>query len=334
MIGELDIVALHTLFRKDLNEIEEIINYGPDLTEDYLFSQPDYRELLGKLRRYLSNDNVKLVTYWSEDYPEVLREIPDPPVYLFIKGNFEILKREMFAVVGTRRLTPYGKSVTAQITKEICHHFVIVSGMAYGIDSVAHETALSEGRPTVAVLGCGVEVVYPKSNLSLYKKILENGCVVSEYLPWETPKKYTFVQRNRIISGLSKGTLVTEAGLDSGALITARFALEQGRDVFAVPGDITREASKGTNYLIKNGAFPVTDPSDILDYYGFKSYKKIVDLTESEKEIYDALSEPRFVEDISEALGKSITEILVTLTVLELKGIVLRRDDGTYQRVV
>uniref|UniRef100_A0A7C4RXF5 DNA-protecting protein DprA n=1 Tax=Fervidobacterium thailandense TaxID=1008305 RepID=A0A7C4RXF5_9BACT len=334
MFTDVEIVGIHHVLKKGLSEIEELLNYGTGIKKSILNSNPELDIFLRRLERYLEKSSVRLITYWSEEYPEALREIPDPPVYLFIKGNFEILNREMFAVVGTRKLTPYGKTVTVQITKEICRHFVIVSGMAYGIDSVAHETALLENCPTVAVLGCGVDVVYPKSNLNLYKRIVENGCVLSEYLPWEPPKKYTFVQRNRIISGLSTGILVTEAGLDSGALITARFALEQGRDVFAVPGDIMRESSKGTNYLIKNGAFPVTDPEDIMKYYGFKSHKKLVELNEAEKEVYNALSEPRTAEEISETVAKSLTEILVTLTVLELKGVVLRRDDGTYQRIV
>ncbi|MFN3328818.1 MAG: DNA-processing protein DprA, partial [Fervidobacterium pennivorans] len=194
--------------------------------------------------------------------------------------------------------------------------------------------ALRNKRPTIAVLGCGINYIYPKSNKSLYVEILKNGCIVSEYLPWEIPKKYTFIARNRIISGLSQGVLVTEASIDSGALITAKFALEQGRDVFAVPGDIYRSLSEGTNYLIQNGAYLVKNPSDVLEYYGFKEHQKLISLSDEEKEFLNVLDTEKSIEDIAEILKKSISEVLVNVTVLELKGLVYKTERGTYSRTI
>jgi DNA processing protein len=280
----------------------------------------------------LRETGTKLITYWDEEYPQSLKNIPDPPVCLFVKGKWEYLSYNLFAVVGTRKMTSYGKQITERFVSEISKHFVIVSGMAYGVDTIAHSTALRLNRPTIAVLGCGVDVVYPKSNKVLYEQIIDNGCVVSEYLPWESPKKFTFVERNRIISGLSVGVLVTEAGVESGALITAKYAIEQGRDVFAVPGDIFRTTSQGTNYLIKSGAFVATEPSDILEYYGFKDYRKIVELTDDEAQIFGAIESEVTIEEMSEKLNVPISQVMLILTTLELKGLVYRTERNTYAR--
>ncbi|HOV53973.1 MAG TPA: DNA-processing protein DprA [Fervidobacterium sp.] len=331
-----EIAVLSCLNKKSIQEMEEQLNYGKTLFEGLTISENYFLSTVSKLEDYLSKNAVKLITYWDEGYPEALKNISDPPVSLFIKGNAEYLSYGLFAVVGTRKMTNYGKQVTEMFTKEISKHFVVVSGMAYGVDSVAHTTCIKEGRPTIAILGCGVDYVYPKSNEALYKKILENGCVVSEYLPWDSPKKYTFVARNRIISGLSQGILVTEAGMESGALITARFGIEQGKDVFAIPGDIFRSTSKGTNELIKNGAYLVSDPSEILEYYGFKEHRKMIELSEDEKTILQVLesSGTQDVESIAITLSKPISELLVLFTVMELKGLIYKSEDGSYKKAI
>lgn len=330
----LSIVALSKVFKKGVTEIEEYLDYNPTIFEKFANSSREFSELIKRLSIYLSETDTKLITYWDEEYPQSLKNIPDPPVCLFVKGKLEYLSYNLFAVVGTRKMTSYGKQVTERFVSEISKHFVIVSGMAYGVDTIAHSSALRSNRPTVAVLGCGVDVVYPKSNKMLYQQIIDNGCVLSEYLPWELPKKFTFVERNRIISGLSVGVLVTEAGIESGALITARYAVEQGRDVFAVPGDIFRTTSQGTNYLIKSGAFVVTEPSDILEYYGFKDHRKIVELTDDEAQIFGTIESEITIEEISEKLNIPISQVMLILTTLELKGLVYRTERNTYARAM
>uniref|UniRef100_A0A7V4KF44 DNA-protecting protein DprA n=1 Tax=Fervidobacterium pennivorans TaxID=93466 RepID=A0A7V4KF44_FERPE len=330
----LSIVALSKVFKKGVTEIEEYLDYNPTIFEKFANSSREFSELIKRLSIYLSETDTKLITYWDEEYPQSLKNIPDPPVCLFVKGKLEYLSYNLFAVVGTRKMTSYGKQVTERFVSEISKHFVIVSGMAYGVDTIAHSSALRLNRPTVAVLGCGVDVVYPKSNKMLYQQIIDNGCVLSEYLPWELPKKFTFVERNRIISGLSVGVLVTEAGIESGALITARYAVEQGRDVFAVPGDIFRTTSQGTNYLIKSGAFVVTEPSDILEYYGFKDHRKIVELTDDEAQIFGTIESEITIEEISEKLNIPISQVMLILTTLELKGLVYRTERNTYARAM
>jgi DNA processing protein len=328
----LSIVALSKVFKKNITQIEQYLHYEPTIFEDFENSSREFSELITRLSIYLRETGTKLITYWDEEYPQSLKNIPDPPVCLFVKGKWEYLSYNLFAVVGTRKMTSYGKQVTERFVSEISKHFVIVSGMAYGVDTIAHSSALKLNRPTIAVLGCGVDVVYPKSNKMLYEQIIDNGCVVSEYLPWESPKKFTFVERNRIISGLSVGVLVTEAGVESGALITAKYAIEQGRDVFAVPGDIFRTTSQGTNYLIKSGAFVATEPSDILEYYGFKDHRKIVELTDDEAQIFGAIESEVTIEEMSEKLNVPISQVMLILTTLELKGLVYRTERNTYAR--
>ncbi len=212
---------------------------------------------------------ARLITIDNEDYPVVLREIDDPPCVLYAKGiNIDLNQRLCIAVVGTRKATPYGKTISFNLAKSLAGEgVVIVSGLAMGVDARAHEGALSARGYTVAVLGCGLDVVYPASNAGLMREIFARGLVVTEYPFGTRPERYHFPERNRIISGLSQGTLVTEADVKSGSLITAGLAQEQGRDVFSVPGNINSLFSLGTNLLIKDGARVATTDEDILSCY-------------------------------------------------------------------
>ncbi len=337
-----DLVALLKL-RKVSNELkEEIKSWSLEDLEkvdkkDFagLFEK-DVEELSAKIEDYFQrNEYIYLITIWDEEYPAEFKDLWDFPIFFFAKTKrelSELFAYEKFSIVGTRKITNYGIKVTKELTRALCERFTIVSGMADGVDSFAHREALENRRNTIAVLGCGVDVVYPASNRNLYNKIIENGCALSEYLPWEKPQKYRFVERNRLVASLGVGTLVTEAGEKSGALITAKFALDLGKDVFAVPGDVTKESSKGCNYLIKNGAIPVTCPEDILSYYGFEIHKKLVNLSEEEYNIFKHLSEYSSIEELSKILEKTPSEVMVALTVLELKGVVYRNIDGRYIR--
>ncbi len=218
----------------------------------------------------LSDNNVKIVTIDNiEEYPLLLRQTYDYPYVLYCRGKFLKLNDYVcVAMVGARRASPYGINVAKTLAHDISKSgIIVVSGMAEGIDSASHIGALDAGCPTVAVLGCGINRVYPASNASLMKRIMQTGMVISEYPPNTEPLKHHFPERNRIISGICHGTVVVEANFNSGSLITAGIAGETNRDVFAVPGNINSLYSKGTNYLIKDGAYVVTSSDDILNQY-------------------------------------------------------------------
>ena len=204
----------------------------------------------------------------SKKYPQLLKMIYNPPQKLYVLGNKEILNDIGIAIVGTRKATEYGKRVTLKLSEDLSKSdIVVISGLAKGIDSYAHIGTLKvQNGKTIAVLGSGIKEIYPKENIELARKIIKNGgCIISEYPPEEKPNKINFPERNRIISGLSKGVVVVEAAVKSGALITTDFALEQGREVFAVPGNIYSNMSVGTNKLIGQGAKLVTNYKDILE---------------------------------------------------------------------
>ncbi|RKX50024.1 MAG: DNA-protecting protein DprA [Thermotogae bacterium] len=286
-------------------------------------------EVLKRQDELLKKTKAKVITYWDEDYPPLLREIPDPPVLLFALGNESVLKERSLAVVGTRKASGYGLSVTKRFVKVLSKYFVIISGMAFGIDSCAHNTVLEVGGRTVAILGNGVDIIYPSSNIKLYEGIIKNGCVVSEYPLGTKPAKFRFPERNRLIAGMSIGTLVVEAGRQSGALITARYSADYGRDVFAVPGDVDVERSEGTNWLIKMGAYPVTSPSDILGMYGISEGRE-----NGEKDILVSLIKKGIntPDEMAQRLNVSVEQVLVELTRLELEGVV-ERYGGAYRLI-
>lgn len=219
----------------------------------------------GEHQTELSKKEIKFYCLVDEEYPEILKQIPDPPLAIFIKGDLGNLEKAI-AVVGTRRMTGYGGRACASLCKDlVLAGATIVSGMARGIDTVAHRTALENGGRTVAVLGTGVDIIYPPENREIYYKILKNGAVVSEISPGSDVEKGAFRFRNRIISGLSKGVVVVEGAKESGSLITARYALDQGRDVFAVPGPINSVMSEGPAYLISQGAKLIMSGQEVIE---------------------------------------------------------------------
>jgi len=214
-------------------------------------------------------NKVDIISIQDEEYPEILRNIYDPPLLFYIRGNKEILKNDSIAIIGCRECSQYGKNIAQELAYNISKNRInIISGLAKGIDSEAHRGCILAGGKTIAVLGNGLDTIYPQENISLAKKILETGgAIISEYPLGEKPKKQNFPERNRIVSGISKGVIVVEAKEKSGTLITVDFALEQGRDVFVVPGNINADTSKGTNELIKQGAKIITNYKDILEEY-------------------------------------------------------------------
>jgi len=284
----------------------------------------------------------------DEDYPLYLKEIFAPPPVLYVKGDPSVLRNHALAVVGTRGPTSYGKECTRALVAELCQKAVIVSGLAKGIDTVAHERCLELGGQTVAVLGCGINRIYPTDNTELADRICENGALVSEFPPGTVPEAYNFPRRNRIISGVSCGVIVIEAGEKSGALITADYALQQNRVVFAVPGPINSPVSAGTFRLIKDGAVPVRSAADIYEHISsvtftpalFAPSQKIRSepppaLAESELAVWDALSdEPQRVDIISETCGVEIPQLLGILLSLELKGFISQLGGQEFRRIL
>jgi len=288
----------------------------------YISLRQDY-ELIRKLK-------IKLIPFSASFYPANLRNIPDPPFLLYERGELERSDENSVAIVGTRKATNYGKIVARKLARELAREGItVISGMARGIDTAAHEGALEEGGRTIAVLGCGVDVVYPPENDSLMREIIEKGAVISEFPLGEKPLAQNFPRRNRIISGLSRGVLVVEAPSKSGALTTADFALEQGREVFAVPGSITNPYCRGSNKLIKEGAKMVEDVSDILEELGFYSIKKekisSIDpqISFEEKIILNLLSsEPIHIDELIEKTQLSVPKVADILIRLQMKGMI------------
>ena len=291
------------------------------------------------------------MTLRHSDFPKALLSIPDPPPYLYVKGT--ICKKDVnaIAVVGTRVPTQYGIAAAESISRELAGSGItIVSGMARGIDAAAHRGALAANGRTIAVLGSGIDVIYPSDNKKLYEQIISSGAVVSEFPIGTAPLAENFPQRNRIISGLVKGVLVVEASEKSGSLITAGLALDYGRDVFALPGNITSFKSKGANKLIKQGAKLVEDARDILEELsisgtgmvktGFKpapalpdSLRKIqADLSSEEEKIISLLDEPSFIDTIIQRTGLPAQKISALLLDMELKGLVQQQAGKQFIR--
>ena len=284
--------------------------------------------------------NIGYITIFDKEYPAQLKELPDAPVILYIKGNIEILKEPSIAIVGSRKFTSYGRMTAYKLSKESAEvGLVIVSGLALGIDAVAHEAALDAKGKTVGVLGCGLDQIYPLSNVGLAKKIIETGgAIVSELSPGTPPLRHNFPARNRIIAGLSLGTLVIEAAESSGALITAYEALEYNREVFAVPGNINSETSQGTNRLIQKGAKLVISTEDIFEELNIefkkseKRAKEILPESKEEKIILDLIAKKDLlVDNIIEESDLNVIEINTALTMMEMKGII-ENVGGIYHR--
>lgn len=270
----------------------------------------------------------------SEQYPLLLKQIHDPPPVLFVDGDVTLLNSKCLAIVGTRKATRYGKDIARKFAKELAQcGFTIVSGLAEGIDTEAHKGALECGGRTIAVFGCGLDRIFPSSNVSLANEIARTGALISELPPGHPTAKWTFPRRNRIISGLSKGVLMVEGHYDSGAMITAKHAIDEGREVFAIPGDVALEQSKGPHWLIKQGAKLVEDVNDILEEFDMarvstgKSMEQLTipDLSESEAKLLKVINkQPKHIDDISNEIGKPSSEALSMLSMLEIKGLVIQ----------
>ncbi len=316
--------------QKELMAVEGV---GRQAAEAIKTFRPNDQDIQRELDR-VDKLGIELVTLLDERYPVQLKAIYDPPPILYMKGRLEPQDRQAVAIVGARRATEYGRWIAEQIARGlVAKGFTIVSGMARGIDGYAHRAAVSAKGRTVAVLGCGVDVIYPEEHRTLRNEIAAQGCLLSEFPMGTGPHPNNFPQRNRIISGLSLGTVVVEAGLESGALITARFALDQNREVFAVPGNLGAKTSLGTNRLIKQGARLVETAEDIVEELSPQLVSAAkpsdrpevdqppADLSEEESALLKNLShEPKHIDLITRETRLSSSQTSGMLLQLELKG--------------
>ena len=309
----------------DSKSIEAIVAARPDISPD------------AELER-LERNHIKALNWNDPAFPARLKEIYDVPPVLYVRGDITAEDEWTIAVVGTRRATIYGREVTERLVTELVRNRItVVSGLARGIDSIAHRTALESGGRTIAVFACGLDIVYPPENVKLAQDIMEHGALVSEYPLGTRPKAEHFPRRNRIMSGISLGVLVAEAGEGSGAMITASLALEQNREVFAVPGSILSPASRGVNRLIKEGAKLVSEVQDILEELNLTmiprqmEMRELVPENETESLIMRHLShEPIHIDEVCRSSSLPIATVSSTLAMMELKGIVRQMGGMNY----
>jgi len=336
----------------------EILNASRNDLSGFEFLKPDTLNQLITARKRLDptqivelceQDQIDILPLHDERYPKQLRTIPDPPPILYAKGTLFPTDSFSIAVIGTRRCTQYGERQTKRLTSALVQHgFTIISGLAQGIDGIAHRATLESGGRTLAVLGSGLHRIYPPEHEPLAQKIIDSGsCILSEYPPLHPSAKWTFPQRNRIVSGLSLGVLVIEAPLRSGAMISARLAGEQGRDIFAVPGSIESPASGGCNQLIKDGAYMTESADDILNALGpiqqavllpgmeqSLRHPNEVSLNDVEHGVLQYINKVETsLDSIVAASGLEPQQVLAALTVLEQKRIIRQVSPVVFVRM-
>lgn len=339
--------SLDNLINADFHSLVSVEGISGNLANRILKQVNEYSKYAPEYKKeleFLDKMDANWITFWSANYPKNLKNIFAPPIILYYKGKFEDNVDSSIAIVGTRIASRYGKHMAEQFSKDLCNSGItVVSGMARGIDSAAHRGALIAGGKTIAVIGSGLDVVYPAENKKLFNEIMENGAVISEYKLGTKPDAQNFPKRNRIISGLTLGTLVIETKATGGALQTAAFALDQNREVFAVPGNLGVMQSEGTNLLIQKGeAKLVRNYNDILEELNLKIQPNVgnnipqpsYDLNMFEEKIYNLLSkEPKHIDIIANESGINSSECLVHLLTLEFRNIVRQLPGKTFVRI-
>lgn len=310
------------VFKASLSSLMEVDGIGERLASE-VRSFRNWKDAESEVSRAV-NFGAAIVAMKDERYPKSLLNIYDPPSYLYVRGELKEYEKGI-AVVGSRFASPYGNMVTEGLSRDLVRNgYAVISGMARGIDTAAHKGALSAGGRTVAVLGSGIDVTYPPESKGLYEKICQSGAVISELPMGTRPLSENFPARNRIISGMSLGVVIVEASLKSGSLITAACAAEQGREVFAVPGNINSKGSKGTNRLIKDGAKLVEDVGDIMEELApaGKVSKISMNITKEESLIIEAITDPKQIDEIAGISGMDIRSVSAMLLNMELNGMV------------
>jgi len=333
--------SLEEVFKTGKGELRSL---GASEEQAQRVSSPGILDQASREIERLEKKNYCLLTLEDKEYPQYLREVFDPPYVIYCAGNIDVLKGPAVSIVGTRQPTPYGRAVAEKLAEDLASRgLVIVSGLARGIDSIAHWGALKGGK-TLAVLGSGLENIYPRENKSLFEKIKEKGAVISEFPLKAPPLGFHFPIRNRIISGLSLALVVVEAAQRSGSLISARLGLEQNREIMAVPGTVTSDFSQGTNWLIKTGAKLVETWEDVAEELPSPLKEKLLSHKEEkkslpalkleEKRVFESLQEDSLthIDELVEKTEFSISELLAILLILELKGLISQSPGKYFQR--
>ena len=339
------------VFRAPLTGLESC--QLPASVAQAVFQKKSFKRAEKELTLTRNIDRCRLVNWSEPEYPQTLLQIYDPPVLLYVRGDAGVLNQPSISIVGTRRPTLYGTQMAERLGREIAARgLVVVSGMARGIDAIGHQGAMAVNGRAVGVLGTGVDVCYPKENKKLYEKVLERGAIVSEFPLGTHPAPENFPVRNRIVAGMPLGVVVIEGAQYSGSLITARLAMEFGREVFGVPGNVTQPVSFAPNQLIKQGAKLVTNGEDVVEELPTPVRAALVQaeqpeaeqrnlllaasLNTSEKKVYELLStdESRHIDDIVERSGLNSSEVLATLFDLEMKGIVRQLPGKQFSKLL
>jgi len=339
------------VFRAPLGRLEACRLPAP--VAQAVFKKQSFKRAEKELALTRRMDRCRLVNWTDPEYPQTLLQIYDPPVMLYVRGDVQVLNLPAISVVGTRRPTLYGSQMAERLGRELAARgLVVVSGMARGIDAIGHQGAVAVNGRAIGVLGTGVDVCYPKENRKLYEKVLERGAIISEFPLGTHPAPENFPIRNRIVAGMPLGVAVVEGAQYSGSLITARLAMEFGREVFAVPGNVTQPVSFAPNQLIKQGAKLVTNGADVVEELPTPVRAALVQaeqpeaeqrnllaaasLNSSEKKIYDLLStdEPKHIDDIVERSGLNSSEVLATLFDMEMKGIIRQTPGKQFSKVL
>lgn len=339
--------SVDNIFNSNQNELVKLGNLNPDLASRVYSSiqqLSSFHESINKEIDNLAKMGANIITYWDNDYPQQLKNIYYPPLILYSLGKYLQEDAQSISIVGTRKSTDYGKHITKYFATELAkQNITIVSGMARGIDSIAHKAVLKCGGRTIAVIGSGLDVIYPPENKQLFNEIINSGAIISEFPLGTKPDAQNFPKRNRIIAGLSLGTLVIETKENGGAMQTAKFALDQNKEVFAIPGNLTSIQSNGTNELIqRNGAKLVREPEDILielelklnPEIGVNIVKPTIELSLFEEKIYQTLDViPKQIDKISIESTLSISDTLVNLLSLEFKGLVQQLPGKLFKKI-
>jgi DNA processing protein len=339
------------VFRASLPRLEAC--HLPSSVTQAVFKRQSFKRAEKELALTRRIDHCRLLNWTEPEYPQTLLQIYDPPVLLYVRGNVETLNQPSIAIVGTRRPTLYGSQMAERLGREIAARgVVVVSGMARGIDAVGHQGATAVNGRAIGVLGTGVDVCYPKENKKLYKKMLERAAIVREFPLGTHPAPENFPVRNRIVAGMPLGVVVVESAQYSGSLITARLAMEFGREVFGVPGNVTQPVSFAPNQLIKQGAKLVTNGEDVIEELPTPVRAALIQaaqpeaeernlllaasLNASEKKVYEQLSadEAKPIDDIVERSGLNSSEVLATLFGLEMKGVVRQLPGKRFSKVL
>lgn len=336
--------TIFELSKSDLKDVESINSNLADRIVVGIKNLDSIQKQIDRELEKLEKLNAKVILFSDDDYPELLKRIYFPPLILYTLGEFKENDKYSISIVGTRKPTEYGKLEANRFASKLAQqNITIVSGMARGIDSAAHRAALASGGRTIAVIGSGLDVIYPPENRKLFNDIIENGLIISEFEIGTKPDAQNFPKRNRIISGLSLATILVESRINGGAMRTANYALDQNREVFAIPGDLNKAESEGTNYLIqKNGAKLVREPEDILfdlelklkPVVGVNIPKPSIELSLFEEKILVTIKEEeKQIDKIADDTGLSTADCLVNLLSLEFKGLVRQLPGKVFKSI-